>query len=151
MLKAIRSIISPLVILISMSLQAQSDSLVVPSAPDSSVEKFAIIEELPQFPGGEKELFKFVSTNLNYPDIASQQGIEGIVYVTFTVEKDGSVGDIEILRGIGGGCDEEALRVVSIMPAWKPGTQKGKPVSVRYNMPVRFSLSGGKKKRSKKS
>ena len=72
--------------------------------------------------------------------MAKNAGISGKVYITFVVEKDGSITDVKVLRGIGGGCDEEAVRVVQSMPRWSPGKQRGKPVRVQYNLPVRFTL-----------
>ena len=96
---------------------------------------------MPQFPGGgEAALIKYLSQNIKYPPMARESNISGNVYVTFLVDKDGKVKDAKILRGIGGGCDEEALRVVSHMPDWKPGKQNGRPVMVQYNLPVRFTL-----------
>ncbi len=94
----------------------------------------------PEFPGGMQALMAFLSNNMRYPALARAQMIQGRVYLSFVVEKDGTVTNIQLLRGIGGGCDEEALRVVGLMPAWKPGRQNGKPVRVVYNLPVRFSL-----------
>jgi protein TonB len=84
---------------------------------------------------------KFLQDNIKYPIIAKESGIQGTVYVTFVVERSGAVTDVKILRGIGGGCDEEALRVVKNMPRWEPGTQRGKPVRVQFNMPIKFTLS----------
>lgn len=104
-------------------------------------EIFTIVEEMPEFPGGgEKALLQYLSNNIKYPAIARENGITGTVYVTFEIDQNGKVKDAKILRGIGGGCDEEALRVVMSMPAWKPGKQRGKPVRVQYNLPVRFVL-----------
>ena len=103
-------------------------------------EIFTIVEQMPSFPGGDEALFKFLGKNINYPQMAADAGITGMVYVTFVVEKDGSVADARILKGIGGGCDEEALRVVKQMPKWSPGKQRGKSVKVQYNLPVRFTL-----------
>lgn len=99
-------------------------------------------EKMPQFPGGEAALTQFLATNLKYPAIASENGIEGQVVVSFIVEKDGSLSDAKILRDIGGGCGQAALRLVSQMPKWSPGAHQGKPVRVRYTMPVKFKLSG---------
>lgn len=102
---------------------------------------FTIVEEMPQFPGGgESALLSYVSKNIKYPPLARENNITGTVYVTFVVDKDGKVKDPKLLRGIGGGCDEEALRVVKSMPDWKPGRQNGRNVAVQYNLPVRFSL-----------
>jgi protein TonB len=103
-------------------------------------EIFTIVEDMPTFPGGEKAMFEYLSKNTKYPTLAKESGIQGVVYVTFVVEKDGSVSDVKVLRGIGGGCDEEAVRVVKSMPKWAPGKQRGKPVKVQYNLPYRFVL-----------
>lgn len=80
----------------------------------------------------------FIQRNIRYPEVALKNKIEGRVYVTFTVETDGSITNIKVLRDIGGGCGQEAVRVVSIMPKWKPGTQRGKPVRVQFNLPIVF-------------
>jgi len=104
------------------------------------VQIFTIVEEMPTFPGGEAELFKYLAKNIKYPQMASDAGISGVVYVTFVVGRDGKITDVKVLRGIGGGCDEEAVRVVKSMPPWKPGKQRGKPVTVQYNLPIRFTL-----------
>jgi len=102
---------------------------------------FTIVEDQPQFPGGLNGLNKYMSNNIEYPSLAVDAGIEGTVFVTFVVGKDGKVTDAKVLRGIGGGCDKEALRIVNKMPKWTPGKQRGKPVRVQYNMPVRFKLN----------
>jgi protein TonB len=101
---------------------------------------FTIVEQMPSFPGGDAELPKYMQKNVKYPPFARENGISGIVYVQFIVGKDGSINDAKVLRGIGGGCDEEALRVIRNMPNWKPGKQSGNPVQVLYNYPVRFVL-----------
>lgn len=102
---------------------------------------FTIVEEMPQFPGGgEAALMKYLRDNIKYPPIARENGITGTVYVTFIVDKEGKVSDAKVLRGIGAGCDEEALRVINKMPSWKPGRQNGRGVMVQYNLPVRFTL-----------
>lgn len=101
---------------------------------------FTIVEEMPGFPGGEAELFKYLAGNIKYPAMAKDAGISGIVYVTFVVMETGKINDVKVLRGIGGGCDEEAIRVVKNMPSWKPGKQRGKPVRVQFNLPIRFTL-----------
>lgn len=109
-----------------------------PVDPDAG-KIFTVVEEMPSFPGGEEKLFEYLS-KIKYPSIARENGISGRVYVTFVVDKDGKIKDAKILRGIGGGCDEEALRVVRSMPDWKPGRQNGRSVSVQYNLPVNFNL-----------
>lgn len=94
----------------------------------------------PEFPGGLSNMYTYLSQNIKYPELAKQTGTQGIVYVNFVVETDGSISSVKVLRGIGGGCDEEAVRVVQSMPKWKPGMQFNKLVRVAYNIPVRFTL-----------
>ncbi len=101
---------------------------------------FTEVEVYPEFPGGMEGLMSYLSTNIHYPENAKNQGVEGRVFINFIIEKDGSVDSAKVLRGIGGGCDEEALRVVSEMPDWTPGYQHGEAVRVSYNLPVKFSL-----------
>jgi protein TonB len=101
---------------------------------------FTIVEQMPEFPGGEEELFKYLGKNIKYPSMARENGITGTVYVTFVVEGNGEISDVKKLRGIGGGCDEEAMRVVKAMPSWKAGKQNGKSVRVQYNLPIKFTL-----------
>ncbi|MCF8303384.1 MAG: energy transducer TonB [Bacteroidales bacterium] len=101
---------------------------------------FVPYQEPPSFPGGEMERIKFLQKHLNYPAEAREIGLEGTVYIYFVVEIDGSLTNIKVMRSIGGGCDEEALRVVKKMPKWNPGTQRGRPVRVRYRLPIRFTL-----------
>lgn len=107
---------------------------------DISEEIFIIVEEPPSFTGGGEARIKYISENIKYPDEARAKGIQGTVFVTFVVETDGSVSDVKILRGIGGGCDEEAVRVTENMPKWIPGKQRGQAVRVQFNMPFRFLL-----------
>ena len=103
-------------------------------------EIFIVVEDMPTFPGGDEARMRFLSENIRYPQMARESGIQGTVFVTFVVERDGSVTDVRVLRGIGGGCDEEALRVIRAMPRWNPGKQRGRPVRVQFNMPIRFTL-----------
>jgi len=110
-------------------------------AEESIDEPVILVPEIaPEFPGGINALMNFIARNIRYPEMAREQMIQGRVYLSFIVEKDGSVSSIELLRGIGGGCDEEAIRVVHAMPAWQPGRQNGRAVRVAYNLPIRFSL-----------
>ncbi len=102
--------------------------------------EFTIVEEMPSFPGGEEALFSYLSTHIDFPQMAVDANITGTVYVQFVVNKKGEIEKFKLLRGIGGGCDEEAQRVILSMPKWNPGKQRGKPVNVRFNMPIRFSL-----------
>lgn len=101
---------------------------------------FTIVEEMPEFPGGEIEMRKYLGKAIKYPQMAQDAGISGTVFLTFEVDKDGKIKDVKVLRGIGGGCDEEAVRVVKAMPPWKPGKQRGKPVRVQFTLPVKFTL-----------
>ena len=102
---------------------------------------FTVVEDQPSFPGGEEARIRYLQENLRYPQMAREAGIQGTVFVTFVVERDGSVTDVRVLRGIGGGCDEEAVRVVRNMPNWQPGRQRGQAVRVQFNMPIRFVLN----------
>lgn len=103
-------------------------------------EIFTVVESMPEFPGGQAKMLEFIATNIKYPPMARESGIQGRVFVNFVVEPDGSVSGVTILRGIGGGCDEEAIRVIQSMPKWTPGRQRGKAVRVSFNLPVRFTL-----------
>jgi len=106
------------------------------------MEIFTVVESMPGYPGGDAQRMKFLQENIKYPQMARESGIQGTVYVTFVVEHDGSVTDVRVLRGIGGGCDEEAIRVIKLMPKWNAGKQRGKPVRVQFNMPIKFTLQG---------
>jgi len=105
-------------------------------------EIFVFVEDQPGYPGGDEARLKYLRDNIKYPEMAKESGIQGTVYVTFVVEKDGRISNVKILRGIGGGCDEEAMRVIKGMPKWKPGKQRGRPVRAQFNMPIRFILQG---------
>ena len=98
------------------------------------------IQKPPSFPGGEKELLKFLSENIKYPPLARENNIQGTVALTFVIAKNGSVTDVQIVKDIGGGCGKEAVRVVQSMPKWNPGEANGNPVKVRFTLPVRFRL-----------
>jgi periplasmic protein TonB len=121
------------------------------SAPVATAEKkveiteepekpFIIVEQMPQFPGGEKEMMKFIKNNLRYPANAIEMGISGTVTVNFVVGRDGKITEIKVIRGIGGGCDEEAVRILEKMPPWSPGKQGGRAVLVSYTVPFKFIL-----------
>lgn len=110
----------------------------MPVAPASEV--MFLVEKMPQFPGGEALMLQFLTEKLQYPRLAKEYGIEGRVVISFLVEKDGSLTDIKIVKGIGGGCDEEALRLVRAMPPWKPGEHRGRTVRVSYTLPVTFKM-----------
>jgi TonB family protein len=108
-------------------------------------EVFTVVENPPQFPGGEEARIAYMQKAISYPEQAKKGKIEGMVYVTFVVEKDGQVSNAKVLRGIGGGCDEMALKAIQNMPAWIPGKQRGEAVRVQFNMPVSFKLSAKEK------
>ena len=109
---------------------------------------YNIVEQMPEFPGGVNALISHVGHNIVYPAEAKEKEIQGRVFVGFVVEKDGSISNVKVLKGIGGGCDEEAVRVISSMPKWKPGMQKGKPVRVSFQIPIYFKLDTPQKTNS---
>lgn len=114
---------------------------IVDEAPEKKEEPFTYVEEMPNYPGGDENLMAFITSNVQYPEIAKRAGVEGKVYVSFVVEKNGSIAEVRVAKGIGAGCDEEALRVVKMMSNWKPGKQNGKPVRVRVLIPFTFKLN----------
>jgi len=98
-------------------------------------------EVAPQFPGGEQGLINYITDNLKYPKKARRKGIQGKVFVTFVIEKDGSLSTINVAKGVHPLLDEEAVRLVKNMPAWKPGWANGQPVKVRFTLPLNFKVS----------
>lgn len=113
-----------------------------PATTDDGEEVYEVVEKMPKFPdGGMSGLMKYLSANIRYPEAAHKAGTQGRVTVQFVVGKDGSIGNVGILRGVDPNLDAEAIRVISSMPKWKPGTQKGEPVNVRYTVPVMFRLT----------
>ena len=119
------------------------EEYVAPEVEEEDVveaEVFTIVEEMPEYPGGLSKLTDYLTKNIKYPQMARESGIQGRVFVNFVVEPDGSVSNINVMRSLGGGCDEEAVRVVKNMPKWKPGKQRGKPVRVSYILPIVFKL-----------
>ena len=117
--------------LISLSLFAQT-------AATGEEMVFKVVEHPPEFPGGPAALTDYVQKNVKYPPEAQKAGLKGKVYINFIVETDGSLTDIQVMNGLGEGCDEEAVRVIEAMPNWQPGTQSGRAVRVRFRMPVLF-------------
>lgn len=122
-----------------------ADTVVI--APPVQVEEeeeevvFVIVETMPEFPGGQQALFKYLSENVKYPAIAQENGIQGRVICQFVVNKDGAIVDVEVVRSGGDpSLDKEAIRVIKSMPKWKPGKQRGKAVRVKYTVPVNFRL-----------
>ncbi|SFC19585.1 energy transducer TonB [Spirosoma endophyticum] len=105
-----------------------------------SDEPFIMVEQQPEYPGGMTALGDFLSRSLKYPRAAASAGVSGKVFVSFVVNSDGSLTDLQVLKGIGFGCDEEAIRVMQKMPRWKPGKQSGRAVRVKFNLPISFTL-----------
>lgn len=103
-------------------------------------EIFTVVEQMPEFPGGAAEMTRFIQKNIKYPMMARESDIQGRVYVNFVVEPDGSVSNVTVMRGIGGGCDEEAVRIVNMMPKWNPGKQRGVAVRCSFTVPIVFRL-----------
>jgi len=114
----------------------------VEETPESSSDDvFVVVEQMPEYPGGNQNMFAFISENMHYPEVARANGIHGRCVVQFVVEKDGSLSSFEVVRSAGdASLDKEALRVLKSMPKWKPGAQRGKRVRVRYTVPVTFKL-----------
>jgi len=139
----------PLFCFVAFNLQAQADSL-QPYPNGKAIEMFdQSLTIPPSFPGGPGLLLKYLASSIVYPDSAHEKNIQGTVAATFVINKDGSLSDAVIIKEIGGGCGEEVLRVLALMPNWLPGEVDGQPVRVRYTLPVRFSLENDKPKRKK--
>jgi TonB family protein len=128
----------------------KKDSQIKYVDPKTGKEVYTVVEKQPAFPGGHEGYVKFLVDNIKYPEEAIKKSVTGTVYVTFVVEETGAVTNVKILRGIGSGCDEEAMRVVKMMPNWNPGLEKGKPVAVQFNLPIKFNLDSHKKDEPKK-
>ena len=113
---------------------------VIEVKPAAKEEVFTVVEQAAQFPGGDAEMYKFLSKNIKYPAAAQRANVQGKVFLSFVVSPDGSISDIQVQKGLGFGCDEEAIRVVKSMPRWKPGRQSGRAVKSRFNLPISFVL-----------
>lgn len=124
--------------------QAQQEAYVPPAVVEEEEESeqqiFTVVETMPEFPGGMGALMQYLAKSIKYPVIAQENGIQGRVTCTFVINKDGSIVDAQVLRGIDPSLDKEALRVINAMPKWSPGKQRGKPVRVKYTVPVTFRL-----------
>ena len=119
------------------------------SAPNLAREMvYTVIEKQPEFPGGMDALTNYLRKNVGYPEAAVKANVAGRVFVSFIVERGGQLTDIHLLKGLGFGCDEEAMRVVQAMPRWKPGSQSGRPVRVKYNLPVQFGFGHEQSKKA---
>ncbi len=112
----------------------------LPEDPEEDMVWTGIVESMPEPIGGFGEFYAFLGKHISYPKVARRNHVEGKVFVQFIVDKDGILSDIEVVKGIGYGCDEESVRVMTIAPKWKPGKQRGKPVKVRMIIPISFKL-----------
>ena len=108
---------------------------------EDEAQVFFIVENMPEFPGGDLELRKHIAQNVSYPEIAKENGIQGRVFVQFVVNQKGKVEQVKIVRGVDPALDKEAIRVIKSLPAWKPGSQRGKPVRVSFTVPINFQLN----------
>jgi periplasmic protein TonB len=122
---------------VDLSLLEGNGNEIIDDAPEQI---FLSVEEMPEFPGGEAGLFKYIQENVKYPAIARENQVTGTVYVDFVVDKEGKVTNVKLRRGIGAGCDEEAIRVIKSLPKYKPGRQNGRPQQVQFTVPIRFNL-----------
>ena len=125
----------------SAQVEAYTPPAVVEEEEESSQQIFTVVETMPEFPGGQMALLQYLSKSIKYPVIAQENGIQGRVSCSFVVNKDGSIVDAEVIRGVDPSLDKEALRVINSMPKWSPGKQRGKPVRVAYTLPINFQLS----------
>ena len=130
-----RNLLLAVLMVFSVWVSAQKDS-----SSDKAPVIFTFVENNPEFPGGEEELIKFLQHNIKYPKRERNKDIQGKVLVRFVVDIDGSVKDVIVVKSVSEGLDKEAVRVVKMLPKFKPGKQQGKPVMVYYNLPVNFSL-----------
>ena len=117
-----------------------ADPIDIPEVEPVKEQIYTWLEVMPEFPGGDGELLSFFAKNIVYPEIAKRAGVEGKVILSFVIDKSGVVKDVQVAKGIGAGCDEEAMRVINSMPNWNPGKQNGKPVLTRINIPIVFKL-----------
>lgn len=120
--------------------QTYTPPAVVEEEEEDPNQVFSIVEDMPEFPGGEAALLKYIAQSIKYPVIAQENGIQGRVTVTFVIDQQGKAVEAQILRGVDPALDKEALRVIGTLPKWKPGKQRGKPVRVKYTVPVLFRL-----------
>ncbi|RYG21454.1 MAG: energy transducer TonB [Chitinophagaceae bacterium] len=114
---------------------------VIANTGDDKLYNFIGMENPPTYPGGMQALYEFLGKNIKYPKEASEKNVQGNVFLSFTVGKDGGVKDVKVDKKLGSGTDEEAVRVLKMSKKWNPGTQDGKPVNVKYNIPIKFALT----------
>lgn len=128
-------------ILLKLSVSIKKENYCFSKIIISGRETYTFVDDIPEFPGGLQAFAEFVSNNVKYPLIAREKGIQGRVIATFIVEQDGTLSNLKIAKGIGGGCDEETIRVLKQSPLWKPGSVNGIRVPVAFTVPVAFALS----------
>ena len=127
---------------VTVSARQSYEIVALPNPVDTADNKVLdVVEQMPSFPGGQAALFQWLSSNIKYPVVAMENGVQGRVLVTFVVERDGSISEVKVSKSVDPSLDKEAVRVVSSMPKWTPGKQKGEAVRVKYTMPVTFRLS----------
>jgi len=115
-----------------------SDADVFENQGEEGEEIFQAVKDTPEFIGGKKKMYEFINSNVRHPREAAENGVSGLVYVRFVVEKNGKITNPKLLKGIGSGCDEEAIRVIAMMPKWKPGAHNGKVVRCYHTLPIAF-------------
>ena len=126
---------------VEMTDETKVEQIEIKEEPKEDVDEiFTIVEETATPKGGMPAFYKFVGSKLKYPAQATRMGVEGKVFVEFVINRDGTIVDVRVVRGIGAGCDEEAIRVVQSSPPWNPGKQRGKPVRQKYTLPIQFKL-----------
>ena len=131
-----RRLLFPILLFVSITAFSRSDTVPPDTIQPDTVCRLP--DSMPEYPGGMSRMLSYIMKNINYP--IDQDEVQGSVYISFIVETDGSITDVKVIRGIPGGTafDKEAIRVVKTFPRWKPGIQNGKPVRVRYNLPIKF-------------
>ncbi len=136
-----KTLLSLLFFCFAISVSAQQKS-----EPASDQKLYTQVEKMPAYPGGEEALMQYMLENLNLPETALNDTISGTSYIGFIVTKQGQVEQVHVIKSFREDCDQEAVRVIKAMPAWKPGIQDGKQVNVQYTLPIRFTLSTSKQK-----
>ena len=129
------------IILVDQETEVVEVSPAITVEEEAPEELFLFVEEMPAFPGGDQALLRYIGKNLKYPRKAQNIGVEGKVFLTFIIDEKGKVSDVAVVKGIGAGCDEEAIRVVSSLPQFSPGKQRGIPVKVKMMLPISFKLN----------
>ncbi len=140
-----KAIFLSITLTLSLTAAAQAPQKTAPAAQPRSAQTeeskiFTVVEEAPEFPGGLEALYQFLAANIKYPG-GPDDCVSGKVFVSFVIEKDGTVSDAKVVRKLHPAFDAEALRVVKLMPKWEPGRQDGKPVRVQFNLPINFNLN----------